>query len=62
MEKINSLKEFPLMYEEYPMDVMGFRYRRMVVDKYLVFYVVLEDTIEIHRIINSKMDLIKVIK
>lgn len=62
IDKINALKEFPLMYEEYPIDIMGFRYRRMVVDKYLVFYVVLEDTIEIHRIINSKMDLTKAIK
>ena len=62
MEKINDLKEFPLIYEEYPIDIMGFRYRRMVVDKYLVFYIVLEDAIEIHRIINSKIDLTKVIK
>jgi hypothetical protein len=28
----------------------------------LVFYVVLEDTIEIHRIINSKMDIKRIIK
>ena len=61
IDKINTLKEFPFMCEEYPIDVMGFRYRKMVVDKYLVFYVVLEDTIEIHRIINSKIDLTKVI-
>jgi plasmid stabilization system protein ParE len=62
IEKINALKGFPFMYEEYPIDIMGFRYRRMVVDKYLVFYVVLENTIEIHRIINSRMDITKVIK
>ncbi len=48
------------MYEEYPVDVMGFRYRRLVVDKYLVFYIVIEDIIEVHRIINSKMDLTKI--
>ena len=62
IEKINALKEFPFMYEEYPVDVMGFRYRKMVVDKYLIFYIVLEDTIEIHRIINSRMDSTKIIK
>lgn len=62
IDKINTLKEFSLMCEEYPIDIMGFRYRKMVVDKYLVFYVVLEDTIEIHRIINAKMDLTRVIK
>jgi len=50
------------MYEEYPVDAMGFRYRKMVVDKYLIFYIVLEDTIEIHRIINAKMDLTRIIK
>ncbi len=62
IEKINTLKEFPLMCEEYPIDVMGFRYRRMVVDKYLVFYIVFEETIEIHRIVYAKMDLTKLIK
>lgn len=62
IEKINTLKEFPLMYEEYSLDMIGFKYRRMVVDKYIVFYVVLEDTIEIHRIINAKMNLEKDIK
>lgn len=60
--KINALKEFPMMCEEYPIEVMGFRYRRLVVDRYLVFYIVLETTIEIHRIINSRMDLTKLIK
>jgi toxin ParE1/3/4 len=60
INKINNLKDFPLMCEEYPVDVMGFRYRRLVVDEYLVFYIVLEDTIEVHRIINSRMDLTKI--
>lgn len=57
IEKINTLKEFPLMCEEYPIEIMGRKYRKMVVNDYLVFYLVLEDTIEIHRIINAKMDL-----
>jgi toxin ParE1/3/4 len=59
--KINTLKKFPMMYEEYPIDVMGFQYRKIVVNKYLVFYMIREDIIEIHRIINSKMDLTKAI-
>lgn len=49
-------------FEEYPIDVHGLRYRRMVVDNYLVFYIVLEDTIEIHRIIYSKMKINNIFK
>ncbi|CRF28959.1 Plasmid stabilisation system protein [Mycobacterium tuberculosis] len=62
IDKINTLKEFPFMCEEYPIEVMGFRYRRMVIDKYLVFYIVKEQVVEIHRIVYVKMDLTKVIK
>ncbi|MCT4543781.1 MAG: hypothetical protein N4A63_09580 [Vallitalea sp.] len=50
------------MNEKYSTNVLGIQYRKMIVDKYLVFYVVLEDTIEIHRIINSKMDIKRIIK
>ena len=56
IDRINKLKEFPLMCEEYLTETMDFQYRKMVVDNYLVFYVRLEDVIEIHRIINGKMD------
>lgn len=49
-------------FEKYPIDVHGLRYRRMVVDNYLVFYIVLEDTIEIHRIIYSKMNINNIFK
>ena len=61
IDKINTLKEFPFMFEEYPIEVIGFRYRRMVIDKYLVFYIVKEQVVEIHRIVYAKMNLTKVI-
>lgn len=48
------------MCEEYLMEIIGLKYQKMVVDNYLVFYLALEDTIEIHRIINAKMDLSKI--
>nr|WP_315988574.1 type II toxin-antitoxin system RelE/ParE family toxin [Desulforamulus aquiferis] len=60
--KINTLKEFPFMCGEYPIEVMGFRYRRMVIDKYLVFYIVKEQIVEIHRILYAKMDVTKQLK
>jgi len=60
IEKINGLKQFPLLYEEVRVGASEFRYRRIVVDNYLVFYVVFEDYVEIHRIIHSKMDTSKI--
>lgn len=62
IDKINALKEFPFMCEEYPIEVMGFRYRRMVIDKYLVFYIVKEKVVEIHRILYAKIDITKQLK
>ena len=59
IKKINMLKEFPLMCEEYNTFISDFNYRKMVVDDYLIFYVVLADMIEIHNIINAKMDISK---
>ena len=56
IEKIKNLEQFPLMYEEYKSAVSSFNYRKMVVDNYLVFYVVLDETVEIHAIINAKMN------
>lgn len=56
IEKINTLKEFPEMCEEYKTSIMGYKYRKMVIDDYLVFYIVIDNIVEIHRIINSRMD------
>jgi len=62
IEKINTLKEFPFMCEEYQINVMVLQYRKMVIDNYLVFYIVYDDIVEIHRIINTRMDITKIIK
>ena len=37
-------------------------YRALPVKNYLVFYVVKEDEVEIHRIVYAKMDLGKIIR
>jgi len=57
IEKINTLKQFPFKYAEYKIYATHYAYRRMVVDNYLVFYVVFDEHIEIHRIIHAKKDL-----
>ena len=57
-EKLLQLQTTPLMYQvyrEYPV------YRRVVIMDYLVFYIVneTEQTVDVHRIINGKMHIIK---
>lgn len=59
IEKIGLLQDMPNMCEEYPTAVSEYNYRKMVVDDYLVFYVVINDTVEIHNIINGKFDVSK---
>ena len=54
-EKLNNLVNHPELYpvyDDFPV------FRRIVVEDFLVFYVVKEDDeiIEIHRVINGKMD------
>lgn len=61
IKNINTLKEFPQMCEIYKTTVMGYKFRKMVIDNYLVFYIVKGETVEIHRIINSRMDSFKII-
>lgn len=56
IEKIKNLEQFPLMYEEYRSAVSSFNYRKIVVDNYLIFYVIQDETVEIHAIINAKMN------
>lgn len=57
IEKINDIPPFPNKYEEYGKGQYHNAYHRMVVDDYLVFYVVLDDVIEIHRILHGKRDI-----
>lgn len=57
VEKIKELPRFPEKYEAYSAGQYRLAYRRMPVDSYLVFYVVLEDTIEIHRILHGSRDI-----
>jgi plasmid stabilization system protein ParE len=58
---IGSLKEMPLRYQVYPDDP---RYRKMVVDRYLVFYVVNEKKkeVRVHRVLDGRMDIPKQLK
>lgn len=57
--KISLLQTSPNMCEEYPCAVSDLIYRKMLVEDYLVFYVVLDETVEIHNIINGKFDILK---
>jgi addiction module RelE/StbE family toxin len=62
-ESIDNLKKFPLAHRLYrPIKPISTEYRILTVKNYLVFYVVLEDTIEIHRIIYKKRNLSQLIK
>lgn len=57
MEKILKLPDFPEKYEAYHKGDYHFEYRKMVVNRYLIFYVVTDDAIEIRRIISGNQDL-----
>lgn len=59
IKKISLLQEQPFMCEPYQCPVSRLQFRKMVVDEYLVFYVVLEDTVEIHAILNGRTDFAK---
>ena len=62
-KSINNLKEFPLAHRLYrPIKPISAEYRVLTVKNYLVFYIVLEETIEIHRIIYKKRNLSQLIK
>jgi len=62
-ESINNLKAFPLSHRLYrPIKPISTEYRILTVKNYLVFYVVLDDTIEIHRIIYKKRNLSQLIR
>jgi len=57
VNKIRALPHFPEMCEAYEPGKYHYRYRRLTVDDYLVFYVVLDDSIEIHRILHGSRDI-----
>ena len=62
-QSINDLKIFPLAHRLYrPLKPIPTEYRVLTVKNYLVFYVVLGETIEIHRIIYRKRNLSQLIK
>lgn len=59
LDRIASLADMPFMCEVYPSTVGEFQYRKMVADEYLIFYTVIDNTVEIHLIINGKFDIAK---
>ena len=57
------LSEFPYFCKVYkPINEMESEYRQLVIQNYLVFYIVKESTVEIQRIIYSRMDIKNIIK
>ena len=61
-QSINNLKLYPLAHRLYrPIKTITAEYRVLTVKNYLVFYIVLEKTIEIHRIIYKKRNLSQLI-
>ena len=62
-KSILRLKQYPYSCKLYhPKESLESEYRFFSVKKYLVFYVVTKNTVEIHRIVYVKMDLEKHIK
>ncbi|MDR2617452.1 MAG: type II toxin-antitoxin system RelE/ParE family toxin [Treponema sp.] len=62
-KKIVDLKINPYSHRLYrPSKPIDTEYRLLRVKNYLVFYVVVDDIVEIHRIIYNKRDLSKIIK
>ena len=60
---IKKLKEFPNAHRLYrPIKPIKTQYRILTVGNYLVFYVVFEKYIEIHRMIYKKRNLSQLIK
>jgi toxin ParE1/3/4 len=60
---ICRLQQFPYSCKVYqPIEQIEAEYRMLPVKNYLIFYVVTEYEVEIHRIIYAKMDIKKLIK
>jgi toxin ParE1/3/4 len=62
-KSVSRLKKYPYAYKLYqPQYPIESEYRFLTVKNYLVFYIVTENIVEIHRIIYAKMDLGKIIE
>jgi plasmid stabilization system protein ParE len=62
-DSISMLQEYPYSYKVYlSIKELEIEYRLLPIKNYLVFYVVKEQVVEIHRVVYAKMDLTKVIK
>ena len=57
IKKINMLLDFPEMCEVYKPEKYRLTYRKMVVDDYLVFYVITGQEIQIHRILHGRRNI-----
>ena len=61
-EEINNIKKYPNARRLYrPIRPISTEYRILTVKNYLVFYVVIDNIIEIHRIIYKKRELSQLI-
>lgn len=59
---IKRLAEFPFSCRVYtPINKLETEYRMLQVKNYAVLYTIVEQTVEIHRVVFAKMDLTKVI-
>jgi len=62
-KSILRLKQYPYSCKLYqPQELLETEYRFLPVKNYLVFFVVIENIVEIHRIIYAKMNLERIIK
>ena len=62
-ETILKLENYPKFYEIYkPYKELEFIYRRIIIKNYVVFYTIIDERVEIHRILYAKMDLLKTLK
>ena len=62
-EGINRLCEHPFSCRVYqPIKPVDLEYRVLAIKNYLVFYIVLDDTVEIHRVVYGRRNLPQLIK
>lgn len=59
ISRISILQEHPRMCEIYPCSTSDLKFRKLVVDEYLIFYTILDDAVEIYAIVNGKTDFSK---
>ncbi len=56
--RVSLLSDYPEMGRKYQTEEkLAYEYRMLQINNYTIFYTVMTDAIEIHRIISSKMDL-----